>query len=144
MPNYHCRPCREGEEAGNCSYHGDLGFQQEVRGAEVEVLGFPLCYGQNGRSRCLDALCCGPSAARPSFSSPWPPAGSCRRTRPGLRGRCRVPDPEDRLGYDCGGPGSRPHGRSRHGGDRGSSRGAGGRRGRGRILFHCCSIHRPN
>lgn len=91
------------------SCHGGRGCQRAGSG-EVAVAHEPPSAGPSGRSRCPVARGCVPSAARPASSSPWPPAGSCHRSRavrPGLRRRRHAglsPGPSGRRGCGCAAP----------------------------------------
>lgn len=83
MTHFRCRCMLAGNR------RGDQDIQRAGSVEEAELL-----PDLSGRSHYPVAPCCGPSAAHPSSSSPWPLAENCRRSRPGhLWDRRRTADP---------------------------------------------------
>lgn len=135
---HRCTPAVE--EAG--SRRGEQGALRAACGGAAGARAAPS-PDPSGRSRCPAAPGCAPSAARPSSSSPWPPAGARRRSRPAGRGRRRArvpsPAPSGRRGCGCVCPPCPCSARHLLCG-RGRARGAGGRQSRGCCRCgRCCS-----
>lgn len=140
----HCRVAVE--EVGSC--RGDQGSQR------VGTRGGPVPFPDpSGCCRCPGAPGCGPSAAHPASSSPWPLARSCHHSplvRPWRRRRRLAADPSPRPS------GRRGCGCVCRGGRRmrllllcddhpGSGPGACGHQSRGRgHCGRCCSTHHPS
>lgn len=138
------RHCMVEGEWGSC--HDDQDFQMAGSEAVVGAHVAP-CSGPNARSRCLTGHGCGPSAAHPSSSSPWPLAGNGHHNHPAYPSHHRqgddlLPDPLNHHGCGCACLGDR-HNLLLSGDHQGSSRGACGRHGRSHCE-RCCSIRRPS
>lgn len=140
--HFHHRCTEVAEEEGS---HRAGGTRRAGSEGAAGVRAAPCCCG---RCRCPAGRGCATSAARPASSSPWLPAGSCRRSRPGRPWRRPPPagpspGPSGRHGCGCVAPPGRLGPPSAD--TRASGRDGAGRRSRGRSRCErCCSNRRQN